>query len=169
MTGAGEAVIGIGIDLLELRRFRAAWERRGERLLERLFSAHERDRCLRRADPVPELAVRFAAKEAAFKAIGTGWRQGVTWVDVEVRNAPSGRPYLRVGGRVAEIARRIGGVRFTVSLTHSADTAAAQVLLLGDVERAPWHDLERIGAPDSADSPEAPDNADGSGTSGPGD
>lgn len=144
MAGAGETVIGVGIDLLELRRFRAAWERRGDRLLERLFSAHERDRCLRRGDPVPELSVRFAAKEATFKAIGTGWRQGVRWVDVEVRNAPSGRPYLRVAGRVAEIARELGGVRFTVSLTHSAETAAAEVLLLGDAARAPWRDLERI-------------------------
>lgn len=142
MADAGEAVIGLGIDLLELRRFRAAWERRGDRLLERLFSVHERERCLRRGDPVPELGVRFAAKEATFKAIGTGWRRGVRWVDVEVDNAPSGRPYLRVGGRVAEIARELGGVRFTVSLTHSAETAAAHVLLLGDAGRAPWRQLE---------------------------
>ncbi|MFQ5743239.1 MAG: holo-ACP synthase [Acidobacteriota bacterium] len=142
----GEAVIGLGIDLVELDRFRAAWERRGERLLERIFTWHERRACLRRADPVPELAVRFAAKEATFKAIGTGWRKGVRWVDVEVRNAPSGRPYLLVSGRVAEIASELGGRRLTVSLTHSAAMAAAQVLLLGAAGMAPWREAERIRA-----------------------
>ena len=138
MDGSHETVIGLGLDLIELDRFRAAWKRRGDRLLERIFTEHERRRCLRRADPVPELAVRFAAKEAAFKAIGTGWRQGVRWVDVEVRNAPTGRPYLKVSGRVAEIASALGGTRFTVSLTHSVRTAAAQVALLGAGGRAPW-------------------------------
>lgn len=145
MVSSGEVLIGTGIDLLELERFRAAYGRHGERFLERLFTDHEIAYCKRRADPVPELSVRFAAKEAAFKAIGTGWRRGVRWRDVEVRNAPSGRPYLVVGGRVAEIARRLGGRRFNVTLTHSATTAAAQVMLLGEPGQAPWADLERIG------------------------
>ena len=133
-----ETVIGLGLDLIELARFRAAWQRRGDRLLERIFTAHERQVCLRRRDPVPELSARFAAKEATFKAIGTGLRSGVRWRDVEVRNAPSGRPYLRVSGRVAEIARSLGGRRLVVSLTHSADTAAAQVMLLGLPGASPW-------------------------------
>ena len=141
---AGETVIGIGVDLIELDRFRAALERRGERFLERIFTPHERRSCLRRADPVPELAARFAAKEATFKAIGTGWRQGVRWIDVEVRNAPSGRPYLLVSGRVAEIAGQLGGRRLTVSLTHSAATAAAQVMLIGEAGIAGWLVDERI-------------------------
>lgn len=139
-----ETVLGLGLDLVELDRFRAAWERRGDRFLERLFTPEERRRCQRRADPVPELAVRFAAKEATFKAIGTGWRQGVRWIDVEVHNAVSGRPYLRVGGRVAEIAASLGGRRFTVTLTHSATTAAAHVALLGVADRVPWIEDELI-------------------------
>lgn len=146
MVSSGEVLIGTGIDLLELERFRAAYGRHGERFLERLFTDREIAYCRRRADPVPELSVRFAAKEATFKAIGTGWRRGVRWRDVEVRNAPSGRPYLVVAGRVAEIARRLGGRRFSVTLTHSATTAAAQVMLLGEPGHAPWADLERIGA-----------------------
>ncbi len=138
MNTDSETVIGLGLDLIELARFRAAWQRRGDRLLERIFTAHERQVCLRRRDPVPELSARFAAKEATFKAIGTGLRRGVRWRDVEVRNAPSGRPYLRVSGRVAEIARSLGGRRLVVSLTHSADTAAAQVMLLGLPGASPW-------------------------------
>jgi holo-[acyl-carrier protein] synthase len=133
-----ETIIGLGLDLIELARFRAAWERRGDRLLARIFTDHERQACMRRRDPVPELAARFAAKEATFKAIGTGLRQGVRWRDVEVRNAPSGRPYLRVSGRVAEIARSLGGRRLVVSITHSVDTAAAQVMLIGTPGAVPW-------------------------------
>lgn len=139
-----DGVIGSGIDLLELRRLRAALERRGERLLARLFTEHERARCRRLADPVPELAARFAAKEATFKAIGTGWRRGVRWRDVEVRNAPSGRPHLRLYGRVREIALEFGGRRILVSLTHSADTAAAWVLLIGDTGASPWGEEDSI-------------------------
>ena len=133
-----ETVIGLGLDLIELARFRAAWQRRGDRFLERIFTDHERQVCLRRRDPVPELSARFAAKEATFKAIGTGLRRGVRWRDVEVRNAPSGRPYLLVSGRVAEIARSLGGRRLVVSLTHSVDTAAAQVMLMGTTGAVPW-------------------------------
>ena len=139
-----EVIVGIGIDQVVLRRFRAAYERRGERLLERLFTEHERSRCLRRRDPVPELAVRFAAKEATFKAIGTGWRGGVTWKDVEVRNAPSGRPYLRLTGRVREVALRCGARRALVSLTHSAAAAAAEVILLGPEPNPAWGADDRI-------------------------
>ena len=144
MSASGEVIIGSGIDLIRLERFRAAWDRHGQRLLERLFTADEQERCLRHADPVPEFAARFAAKEAAFKAIGTGWRQGVRWVDVEVRNSPSGRPFLRLRGRTAEIAREVGGRRVTVTLTHSRTTAGAQVLLLGEPGLAPWWEEDRI-------------------------
>ena len=138
MNTGTETTIGFGLDLIELERFRAAWHRHGDRFLERVFTDHERQVCLRRRDPVPELAARFAAKEATFKAIGTGLREGVRWRDVEVHNAPSGRPYLRVSGRVAEIARSLGGRRLVVSLTHSADTAAAQVMLMGTPGAIPW-------------------------------
>ena len=150
MRFSGEAVIGLGIDLVVLERFRAACSRRGDRLLERLFTAHERERCLRRTDPIPELAVRFAAKEATFKAIGTGWRQGVRWVDVEVRNAESGRPFLRLAGKTAEIAHAVGGRRISVTLTHSRDTAAAQVLLFGEAGVAPWWPDELLVGPERA-------------------
>lgn len=144
MDSGNEVVIGMGIDLVELERFRRVRERRGRALLERVFTQREIERCDRRPDPIPEYAARFAAKEATFKAIGTGWRRGVRWQDVEVRNEPSGRPYLKTRGRVAEVARELGGRRFLVSLTHSAATAAAQVLLLGEAGRADWLELEAI-------------------------
>lgn len=140
MKADPETVIGLGLDLIALERFRAAWQRHGDRLLERIFTDHERQVCLRRRDPVPELSARFAAKEATFKAIGTGLRRGVRWRDVEVRNAPSGRPYLEVSGRVAEIARSLGGRRLVVSLTHSVDAAAAQVMLMGSPGDLPWRE-----------------------------
>ena len=94
---------------------------------------------------MPELSARFAAKEATFKAIGTGLRRGVRWRDVEVRNASSGRPYLRLSGRVAEIARSLGGTRAVLSLTHSAESAAAQVMLLGKPGALPWQEDLLVG------------------------
>ena len=158
-----DSIIGTGIDLVDLERFREVLARRGDAFLERVYTRRERERCLARSDPAPELAVRFAAKEATLKAIGTGWREGTRWVDIEVDNAPSGRPFLRLRGRVAEIARELGARRVTASLTHSRGVAAAHVYLLGDASRAPWVDTEEIIGDPAADVAADPDGPQRSG------
>lgn len=84
---------------------------------------------MRKKNYAERLAARFAAKEAGMKAIGTGWRFGVTWKDFEVVNEPTGRPTLRLSGAAARHADRLGAKRISLSLTHTADTAFAVVIL----------------------------------------
>ncbi|HUG38959.1 MAG TPA: holo-ACP synthase [Longimicrobiales bacterium] len=127
----GRMVVGIGLDLLTVERMRGFRERRGERGLARLFTEAELRYCLGMADPAPSLAARFAAKEAFFKAVALGWGAGGDWRDVEVSRGARGAPSLGVSGRAAEAARSRGARGFHVSLTHTAETAAAMVVLEG--------------------------------------
>ena len=119
-------MIGIGIDTVEIARFRAVVERTPS-VLDRLLTPAERSYCEQAKDPTERYAVRFAAKEAAMKALGVGLG-AIDWHDVEVVKADSGRPSLAVTGRAAELADSLGVTRWHVSLTHSSLTADAVVL-----------------------------------------
>ncbi len=121
------AVVGVGIDLVKISRVREALVRWTDRFLKRVLSPQERAYCRARRDPAPHVAARFAAKEAAMKALG-GWA-GASWRDMEVVNAPSGQPLLRLSGRAAERLAHLGADTAFVSLTHDGDYAAAQVIL----------------------------------------
>jgi holo-[acyl-carrier protein] synthase len=123
-------IVGSGIDLVEIARVERALARRGERFRERLFTPAERRDCERHARPGPHFALRFAAKEAGMKAIGTGWRRGVAWRDFEVCEEAGGLS-LRVHGRAAEIAReRAGGnAAFFLGASRTRTHALAQVVL----------------------------------------
>ncbi len=125
--------LGHGIDLVETARIGELIERHGDRFLQRVFT--ETERAYARANPVREtehLAARFAAKEAALKALGTGWSQGIAWTDVQVLRMPSGEPKLSVSGMAAELARQRGITGWMVSLSHTKDHAIASVIALGD-------------------------------------
>jgi len=122
-------IIGTGIDIVKVARIAATVERFGERFLNRVFTASEVRYCRSKQNMMERFAARFAAKEAGFKAIGTGWRDGVTWQDVEVGREPGGRPTLRYSGKAAEFAARLGVRRTSVSLSHTAEQAIAQVIL----------------------------------------
>ena len=122
-------LVGTGLDLVSLSRFKKFRIRRGERGLLRLFTPSELDYCLSHVDPTPSLAARFAAKEAFFKAIGTGLGQGGGWHDVEVIRLASGRPRLMLHGRAASTAHEMQVRTIHLSLTHTADTAGAFVVL----------------------------------------
>jgi len=122
-------IAGIGLDLVDVDRMRRFLGRTGERGLRRVFTSHERDYCARHADPVPSLAARFAAKEAFFKALGTGWGEGGALAEVEVRRGPTGDPELHVTGRAAETYAAAGAPPVHVTLTHTRTTAAAVVIL----------------------------------------
>jgi holo-[acyl-carrier protein] synthase len=125
-------IVGLGTDLAEVDRIQAAVERYGERFLNRIYTPRELAYALRKANKYERLAARFAAKEAGMKAIGTGWRRGVTWKDFEVANLPSGRPTLLFHGRGAEFARELNVTRTTLSLTHTEAISMAVVILESD-------------------------------------
>ena len=122
-------ILGIGTDLAEVHRIRKSIERFGSRFVSRIFTHLEQQYCTSKANSYERFAARFAAKEAAMKAIGTGWNFGVRWVDFEVANEPSGRPTLRLSGVAGQIAERLGTKRISISLTHTSEVAFAVVIL----------------------------------------
>ena len=119
----GGHVVGMGIDLVDVARLERLLEQ-WPRMAARIFTDGERSYAESRARPAQHLAARFAAKEATFKALGTGWPE-IAWHDVEVVRTDAG-PRLALGGRAAELAR---GARALISLSHDGGLAIAQVLL----------------------------------------
>lgn len=116
--------IRVGVDITEVHRIRAVVERWGDRFLHRIYTEGERNYCRRRP---PQLAARFAAKEAIMKALGTGTR-GVGWKEIEVCREPSGAPTVRLHGRAGKRARALGLTHFAISLSHSREQAIAFVI-----------------------------------------
>ena len=129
-AGLDGGVRGIGIDIESIERVGSLLERYGPRFVERVFTAAEAAYCLRRARPAQHLAARFAAKEAAMKALGTGHSRGVVWRGVEVVRE-AGPPRLRFHGAAARHFDAIGATRSLVTLSHAGDFALAHVMLLG--------------------------------------
>jgi len=116
----------IGIDLEEVSRVKAAIERWGDRFLNRIYTPGEIAYCKKKgAEAYHSYTARFCAKEAAMKALGTGWKRGVRWVDLEVARKPGQAPQLTLHGRSGELA---DGRRFLVSLTHTRTQAMAVVI-----------------------------------------
>jgi holo-[acyl-carrier protein] synthase len=122
-------IVGTGIDIAEVPRIAASIERFGGRFLERVFTPEEIRYCESKANKAERYAGRFAAKEAAMKAIGTGWNRGVTWHDVEVVRAPGGRPTIAFHGKAGEFFRKLGAAHAHLSITHTKESAMAQVIL----------------------------------------
>lgn len=122
-------IIGTGIDMVEVPRVAAAIARFGGRFLRRIFTESEIRYCDAKANRAERYAARFAAKEAGLKALGTGWRHGISWQELEVRREPGRRPGLAFSGRAAEFAARLGTRRVFLSLSHTTEHAIAQVIL----------------------------------------
>ena len=122
-------IVGTGIDIAEVPRIRQSIERFGDRFLLRVFTVGEIQYCDSKANRAERYAARFAAKEAAMKALGTGWNQGVRWRDCEVVRLPGGRPSISFHGKAAEFAARLGVKNAALSLSHTAEQAIAQVIL----------------------------------------
>lgn len=122
-------IVGIGVDIVEIAKIELAMTRRGDRLRARAFTPLEIEYCEGRFNKYQHYAARFAAKEAVFKAISTGWRQGVGWHDVEVSNQMSGKPVLLLSGKTLEFANQLGAQRYWLSLSHTDHYAVAQVIL----------------------------------------
>ncbi len=124
-------IIGMGVDIAEVERIQGAIERHGEVFLKRVYTPREREYCERFKKKYERYAGRFAAKEAAMKALGTGWRRGVRWVDLEVVRETSGRPTLALEGEAGKIAQQIGVKHVALSITHTETQALAQVIFEG--------------------------------------
>ena len=124
-------ICGVGVDIIEIDRIRQAVGRLGERFLRRIFTEVERRYCDGFQDPYPHLAARFAAKEAAMKALGVGLWSGIPWTDFEVRNQPSGEPQLFFYGKARARADERGVVQAWISLSHDRTSAVAFVVLVG--------------------------------------
>ena len=123
-------IVGIGLDATDIPRIAAAIERYGNRFLSRILTPDELAYCLRRRDPTPHVAGRFAAKEAGMKAIGTGHSRGVLWRDIEVVRR-GGPPQLRFHGSAGEHFTRLGAERALLTITHAQTLAIAHVILVG--------------------------------------
>ena len=122
-------MVECGVDLIEIARIEGVVARLGARFVNRVFTEGERAYAQGRG---PQLAARWAAKEAAAKILGTGlWRHGVTWHDIEVVNDPGGKPRLRLNGMAAHYAAQQGLKEWSVSLSHSRGDAIAFVIATG--------------------------------------
>src|SRR5438309_7398957 len=123
-------IVGSGVDLAEVPRIRKAIERFGQHFIGRIYTPREIEYVEKRqAGRFERFAARFAAKEAGMKAIGTGWRHGVRWVDFEDANLPSGQPNLLFHGVAAKFAERLGVRNVSLSITHTAETGMAIVII----------------------------------------
>ncbi len=136
-------ILGIGIDLVEVSRVAGVAGRHGDRFLRRIYTPLEVEKV--HGGREQYLAARFAAKEAALKALGTGLRGGVRWVDVEVDNLATGQPVLRLHGRALEVAESLGATRYHISISHTSEHALAQVVLEGREEQPYTGPQQQVG------------------------
>ena len=122
-------IVGTGIDIAEVPRIAQSIERFGDRFLRRVFTEGEMNYCDSKANRVERYAARFAAKEAAMKALGTGWNRGVRWRDIEVVRQPGSRPTIQFYGKASEFAMRLNARNVALSLSHTPEQAIASVIL----------------------------------------
>ena len=121
-------IVGLGLDVAEVDRIEAAITRHGEPFIQRVYTPREVEYCERFKSKFERYAGRFAAKEAAMKALGTGWSRGVRWQDIEVVRAISGKPSLHLDGVARQIAGAMGVRNIALTITHSGNLALAQVI-----------------------------------------
>lgn len=125
-------ILGHGIDLVECARIARMIAEHGDRFLHRVYTAAEREVGARYRDPVPFYAGRWAAKEAILKMIGTGWRGQIAWTDMEILPDDMGRPVVVLSGETARFATEMGIGRTMLSITHTAQQAAASAMGIGE-------------------------------------
>ena len=122
-------ILGHGIDIVETSRIRALVENHADHFLDRVFTAAEQSYCSKNPKRYFEhLAGRFAAKEAVLKVLGTGWRGGIAWTDVEVTKESSGQPKIVLTGECERIARELGISRWHISISHIETHATASAI-----------------------------------------
>lgn len=125
----GQNIIGIGYDMAEVARIKSVMSRWEGRFENRVFTNREIEYCGSKMNRFQRLASRFAVKEAVFKALGTGWLRGVGWKEIEVTNDDLGKPIVNLSGRTEQLAIQMGVKNIFVSMTHTREYGAAQVIM----------------------------------------
>jgi holo-[acyl-carrier protein] synthase len=128
ILGGLPVILGLGTDMIEIARIAQSFARFGDAFLRRVYTDEEIAYCQRKRHAAESLAARFAAKEAAAKALGTGISRGVSWQEFEVRRQPGHRPEMHLSGRAQQIAAALGVRRLALSLSHSRELAIAMVI-----------------------------------------
>jgi holo-[acyl-carrier protein] synthase len=123
-------IAGIGVDIVKIERIKTAVDRWGERFMDRVFTEDEKKYSLGKYNPYPHLAARFAYKEALVKALGTGFRMGIKWKDIEMVRNGAGKPEARLHGAVKELADNQNIKDIMVSISHDTDYAIAYVTII---------------------------------------
>jgi len=121
-------IVSHGVDIVLCSRIEHLWRAHGEHFLNRVYTAGEQKYCLDNKVTVPRLSGRFAVKEAVMKCLGTGWRGGIEWTDIETLADPLGRPLCTLRGKTAELARTLGIGQVQVSISHAGEYALATAL-----------------------------------------
>ncbi len=124
-------VLGIGTDIVECLRIAQMIERHGDLFINRVYTDHEIEYCRARKAATQHFAGRWAAKEAVLKALGTGWRRGIRWRDVEVRNQESGQPTIAMRGGARDVVEQSGIREMLISISHCRSHATAYALAIG--------------------------------------
>jgi holo-[acyl-carrier protein] synthase len=124
-------ILAHGVDLVHTPRIARMWHEHGELFLARIYTPAERTYCLEHRDSVPRLAGRFAAKEAVLKMLGTGWRGGLHWTDIETLPDPLGKPLVTLHGGCAKLAATLGITQVLLSISHAGEYALASAIGLG--------------------------------------
>jgi holo-[acyl-carrier protein] synthase len=124
-------VIAHGIDIVVCSRIEQIWRDHGERFLNRVYTPAEQEYCVNCKTPVVRLAGRFAAKEAVLKVLGTGWRGGIEFRDIEILPDPLGKPLVTLYRKAAELARTLGTDRILISISHAGEYAVASAIAIG--------------------------------------
>jgi len=120
-------VIGIGIDIIEIDRIRESVEKFGDHFLNKIYTQQELDYCLKKKYKYQHLAARFAAKEAVYKALATGWDADVSWQNIEISNEPNGMPIVTLQGKLKKFLSR--GKELKISMSHSRDYVACMAII----------------------------------------
>lgn len=121
-------VLGIGTDIIECLRIARMIERHGELFVNRVYTPHEISYCRERKEATQHYAGRWAAKEAVLKVLGTGWRKGISWRDIEVQNIPGGKPFVTLRGGARKVSLDLGIDEIQVSISHCRSYAVAYAL-----------------------------------------
>jgi holo-[acyl-carrier protein] synthase len=121
-------IVGTGIDIVECLRIASMIERHGELFITRVYTDHEIEYCSARKAATQHYAGRWAAKEAVLKALGTGWRRGISWRDIEIRNDSKGAPTVQLRGGARDVMTSAGIRSLHVSISHCRSFAVAYVV-----------------------------------------
>ena len=128
-------IIGIGTDITECLRIARMIERHGELFINRVYTPAEIKYCQSRKQATQHYTGRWAAKEAILKALGTGWRKGISWRDIEIRNEPGGKPMVAVRGGAKDVVEQLGITEIHVTISHCRSHATAFAIAVGNEKK----------------------------------